>query len=531
MLEPVALGRSLEANNLNRMQQLSNPVSFIDNKQSAIATRRRARHWMLWSVLLLAPGVSRVIPAFVLPNEEGDPYSYVREIERMSAVMSNGTFSLSDLFGFWPPAYQFICALISVFVGHSLLVAKVFSALCGVGLCVVVFLVAENLTASRRLSLIAFAIIALSPLHAIYSSFSLTDVPNAFLVASSMLFVLKQRWLLAASCIALACLVRVESWLIIPLVPGLQYLLQRKFSKPALFIALVGPAFWLYVSWAATGNAFEYFEVRSTYVSEAVAAHVRLKSFSAFRLVVDLLALMFSTGPAVLIACLLAAWLVIKRASRLHGSKSSWPIAVALSYFFSSLGFLMLAYVTNNQPDIWPRYGLILFALGLPILAWTTAVVKDQNPAWAKPILVTFAVLCLCQWCLQVRYAWNFVGEVSQKRVVADFLRDKFRESDGTKISCDDSTIRVLSGIAASSFLDSSKLPLASELFVAALKENRVEYLVYERHPKARVEVFPGLADESIGDLFQLVWTTSPGAGDLELKVFFFTGGVSKPRS
>jgi len=469
-----------------------------------------------------------VIPAFLLPNEEGDPYSYVREIDRMSAAMSNGTFSPSDLFGFWPPAYQFICALISVFVGHSLLVAKVFSALCGVGLCVVVFFVAQKLTASRKLSLIAFSIIALSPLHAMYSSFSLTDVPNAFLVASSMLFVLKQRWLLAAGCIALACLMRVESWLIIPLLPGLQYLLQRKLSKPALFIALVGPAFWLFVSWAATGNAFEYFEVRSTYVAEAVAAHVRLNSFSAFRLGVDLLALMFSTGPAVILSCFLAAWLVIKRASRPHGLKSSWPIAVALSYFFSSLGFLVLAYVTNNQPDIWPRYGLILFALGLPILAWTIAVIKDRKPA--KPILVTLVVLCLSQWCLQVRHAWHFVGEASQKRVVAGFLRDRFRENDGKKISCDDSTVRVLSGISASSFLDSSELPVASDLFVAALKENRVEYLVYERHPKARVEMFPGLADESIGDLFQLVWSTSPGAGDLELKVFFFAGGAPKPR-
>ena len=506
------------------MREFSNRDSLGDDEQHKSTTHRRVRTYVLWAALLLASGVPRVVAAFLLPNEEGDPYSYVRAIEAMRVSMAAGTFSVSDLFGFWLPAYQFICALISVFVGHSLYVAKVFSALCGAGLCVVVFLIAQELTASRALSLIAFAIIAFSPLHVMYSAFSLTDVPHAFLVASSLFFVLKERWILAASCVAVGCLMRIDSWLIIPLLPALQFLVQRKVSITASFIALFSPFFWLYVCWAATGNALEYFKVRNDYISEVLAGGDSFNSFSASRVGANLLAVLYSTGPAVMIACFLAAWLVTKRMSRNGFSRSSWAPAATLAYFFLSLGFLVLAYFTRNQPDIWPRYGLILFALGLPILAWTIATIKQQRPVWAGTILVALAALCVGQWGLQVRQGWHFIADVSHKRLVADYLRDTFREGRSSKIFCDDSTVRVLSGISESSFLDSSNAFADQERFLTFLTKNRVEYLVYERREESpATDMF--WDHKNNGELFQLVVSTNPGASGLRIQVYRFTGG------
>src|SRR6185436_1051477 len=132
------------------------------------------------------------------PNEEGDAYSYIRTIESLRAGMSGGTFEITDLFGFWLPMYQLICAAISFLAGQPLLVAKLISAVCGVGVCLLVFQISLHLTGDRTLSLLAFALIALNPTHIIYSSFSLTDVPHAFLVTCCLYFVVKRRWLLAA---------------------------------------------------------------------------------------------------------------------------------------------------------------------------------------------------------------------------------------------------------------------------------------------------------------------------------------------
>ena len=122
----------------------------------------RLPRYALWVLLLLSSGIPRILAAFLLPNEEGDPYSYLQAIEIMRASIAGGTFTLSELFGFWLPLYQFICALISVVVGHPLYVAKLVSALCGTGVCLLVFQVSMQLTANRMLSLLAFALIAAS---------------------------------------------------------------------------------------------------------------------------------------------------------------------------------------------------------------------------------------------------------------------------------------------------------------------------------------------------------------------------------
>ena len=473
----------------------------------------RSPRYILWVVLLLSSGIPRILAAFVLPNEEGDPYSYLQAIEIMRASIAGGTFTISELFGFWLPLYQFICALISAVVGHPLYVAKLVSALCGTGVCLLVFLVSMQLTSSRMLSLLAFALIAVNPIHIMYSAFSMSDVPHAFLVLSSLYFAIKDRWVLAASLVAAGGLMRPESWLFIALLPALQWFLHRRVSLIAFLVALSAPVVWIYISWAATGNPLEYFKVRKDYIRELLSGNPGLADFSPLHVFVDLRTLFYSAGPAVLIACLIAAWLLIKRSGRQpneRSSESSSAAVVTVAYLFSSLGFLLFAYFTKNQPAIFARYCLVLFALGLPILLWTLLAAREWKPAWALRLSVLVVALCLWQLAFQLRDGAFFINDVSQKRIVANYLRDKFEGSSGLKIFCDDETVKVLARIPADSFVSSSSSPGDSSSFLGYLKENRVEYLVYEKRDRsAVVTLFRDLGEERINDLFQLVASTN----------------------
>ncbi len=152
-----------------------------------------------WVTLILASAIPRILGAFFLPNAFGDAYVYIRDIGAMSVKMSARTFSLNDLYGFWLPLYQFISAVINVFVGNGFFTGKVVSALFGVGVCLLVYTITLRLTANSTAALLAFALIALNPLHILNSASAMTDVPHAFFVLASLYFVLEKRWILAAS--------------------------------------------------------------------------------------------------------------------------------------------------------------------------------------------------------------------------------------------------------------------------------------------------------------------------------------------
>lgn len=466
----------------------------------------------LWLVLLLSAGIPRILAAFLLPNEEGDPYAYVQAIDMMRASIVGGTFTISELFGFWLPLYQFLCALITVVVDEPLYVAKVVSAVCGTGVCLLVFELSERLTANRMLSLLAFALIAINPIHVMYSAFSMSDVPHAFLLMSSLYFAIKDRWVLAAGLVAVGGLMRPESWMFIGILPALQFLLHRRISVIAFLIALSSPLIWIYISWSATGNAFEYFNVRRDYILELLSKDPSLASFSPPHVIANLQTLLYSTGHAVLIACLISAWLVIKRIplhSNRDASESSFALPITLAYFFSSLGFLVFAYFTKNQPAIFARYCLVLFGLGLPVLAWMFLEAGKWNAVWARSLCGFLLVLCLWQWTVQLVDGASFINLVTQKQIVADYLRGHSRDGSSPKVFCDDDTIKALAGIPSDRFIGSTGSPDDPRLFLDYLRQNRVEFVVYERrNGSAAAKAFRDLSDEEVTSHFQQVAVT-----------------------
>src|SRR5216117_278510 len=208
----------------------------------------------LWLAMISVSAIPRILGAFFLPNAFGDAYVYIRDIGAMSAKLSAHTFALTDLFGFWLPLYQFICAVINVFFGNGFYVGKIVSAIFGARVCVIVYAITFEIVAQRTAALLAFALIALNPLHVVNSASAMTDIPHAFFVMASLLFVLRSQWLMAAIFAALAGFTRVESWMLIGLIPLIQLLRERRVSFGAIAIMLMPPAFWFYISHKATGD-------------------------------------------------------------------------------------------------------------------------------------------------------------------------------------------------------------------------------------------------------------------------------------
>jgi len=460
--------------------------------------RRSSNQTVLWLALVLVSAIPRVLGAFVLPNAFGDAYVYIRTIGELSLRLSAKTFAITDLYGFWLPLYQFISAVINVFVGNGFYTGKVVSAIFGIGSCVLVYHITLRLTANRAAALLGFALIALNPLHIFYSASAMTDVPHAFFVLASLYFVLRRGWILAAIFAALAGLTRVESWMFLALIPLIQFLRERRMSFVALLILLLPPLFWFYISWKATGDWLACFKARQQYHDWLLAMNPALAHFSLVAVLKDGATLLISADVAVLLASFVAGWFVVRRLpdllARREGAEDIQLILAPVIFFFAFLALLSIAYITHQQPIIFPRYGLILFSLGIPILAWCFLTLKRQKPRWARTLLISIIVICVFDWSVQFVGAVGSLNQYRAHRVVADYLRDHYQETAGGRIFCDDGTVQVLSGIPIDRFLTSSDAPKDPENFLAFLKEKNVEYLVFiKRIDSTPARLFPEL--------------------------------------
>jgi hypothetical protein len=451
---------------------------------------------VFWLILVLIALIPRILGAFFLPNAFGDAYVYIRTIGDWSIKLSAKTFAMTDLYGFWLPLYQFISAVINMFVGNGFYTGKVVSAIFGIGSCVLVYNITLRLTAHRAAALLSFALIALNPLHIFYSASAMTDVPHAFFVLASLYFVLRHGWILAAVFAALAGLTRVESWMFLALLPLIQFVRERRISFVALGILLVPPLFWFYISWKATGDWLACFKARQQYHDWLLAMNPALAHFSLVAVLKDGATLLISADIAVLIASFVAGCFVVRRLpdplARRSSSEDTQLILAPAIFFFAFLGLLSVAYITHQQPIIFPRYGLILFSLGIPILAWCFLAWKQQKPRWARALLISIIVICVFDWSVQFVAAAGLLNQYRAHRAVADYLRDHYQTSAGTRIFCDNGTVQVLSGIPMEKFLTSSDAPKDPENFHKYLQEMNVEYLVFVANQiSTPVRLFP----------------------------------------
>src|SRR6266576_4878625 len=285
---------------------------FAGILKASIHMRRLTNPRTLWPTLVLVSGIPRIAGAFFLPNAFGDAYVYIRDIGTMSTKMANGTFALTDLYGFWLPLYQFISAVVNVFLRNGFYAGKIVSALFGVGSCLLVYSITLRLTANQQAALLGFVLIALNPLHITYSATAMTDVPHAFFVLASLYFVLQRGWVLAAIFAALAGLTRVESWMFLALIPAIQLLRERRISITALLILILPPLLWFYISWKAAGSWFACFAARQQYHDWLLAMNPSLAHFTLASVLRDSAILIVSTDIAVMISAFVAGWILLK---------------------------------------------------------------------------------------------------------------------------------------------------------------------------------------------------------------------------
>jgi hypothetical protein len=436
----------------------------------------------LWLALFLLSAIPRILGAFFLPNAFGDAYVYIQEIGTLSTKLSTGVFRLTDLFGFWLPLYQFLSAVVNVPFKNGFYSGKLVAALFGVGSCLFVYAITFRLTANRTAAILTFLLIAFSPLHIFYSASAMTDVPHAFFVLAALYFVLTGNWIVAAAFGALAGFTRVESWMLIALIPLVQLIKERRVSVIAGLILIVPPLFWFYISWKATGNWLACFVQRQEYHDWLMHMNPSIAQFSARQILKDVATLLVSSDVAVLIACFVAVSFVIRHlpqiAKRSNNSDQAISILAPVLFFFAFFGLLFVAYLTHQQPIIFPRYGLILFSLGLPILAWTFLKVSKDKPRLARRLLISIIAICVFDASIQFAGAVGTLNQYHAQRAVADYLRDHFDPKSSARIFCDDGTVRVLSGIPEERFVTSANAPKDRETFLNFLDQNNVEYLI-----------------------------------------------------
>jgi hypothetical protein len=476
--------------------------------QTRLPGARSARNLILIS---LAAGIPRIFGAlFFLKEPFGDAYCYIEQVTSMRGKMVARVFAVENLYGFWLPLYQFFCAIVSLLVNKPVYVTRLVAALAGTGVCVLVYLCSYILTSSSRVSLLAFLAIASNPFHLEYSSSAMTDVPHALLVIGCMYFVLTKRWTLAAVLGAAACLIRLESWMLIVVVPAIQFILRRKVPILTTLILAIGPGLWLLICWRATGNLFASFQAHNQYMVARLTAHPEFNQLTLDRLWIDGNRLAYSMNIAVLAGCFAGLWLLWRewrkqpKWTTLGESSNAQDLFVCLSFFFAYLSFILFAYLTKNNTDIWPRYGLVLFTLGLPILAYSARQFFRERSVLATAVLGIAIVVGIFQIKTQAQDLARFVSQTVRSEEIAKYLRKEYTSDPSIKIFCDHPEVRVNSGIPREQFYDSFHAPTDQEGFIGYLKTNGIKFLVIPQESETSTpsQLYPNLV-KGTGDLFE----------------------------
>lgn len=463
--------------------------------------------WLVvWSVALAV----RLAAAWLIPNAEQDGYSYCEIIRDWSGKLSAGTFRLTDLFGFWLPGFQFVAAVVNLVLPDPLLAGKIICAVSGAISCVVVFALASQVSNRLGAALAAFAIILFNPLHLIYSAAAMTDVPFVALVLTSVFFASKRRWPLAALLVCAAETVRLEAWALLFALPLLQLVVERKVSLTTLLLLALPPLIWLVISRAATGDWLGYFNKRAAYQERFLQSWPSRREFGWSDVNQDFDYLLLGANSVVAAGLVVAGISVLLKLIRFQAIVDAAPLCLS-GYAAAIAGFLLLAYLTKRQPVFLPRYGLIFFALGLPLLAWSH---QQLNVRLTSRCLTAFVIVLLV--ALVIRSSLRQLPLLA--KVIRDFQAQERIASrlaaviDSSRCFSDDPAVRVLSGAPAGQFLRSETTPSVarqnSNSFDAYLRESHVEFLVYiETEDSLPVKFHPELArgGEAAGENFRLM--------------------------
>jgi len=440
---------------------------------------------LFWSALLVIALAIRLWGVWYFPTAEQDGYSDAETIARFSADIAAGTFSFSHLYGFWLPLFQLAAAIPNIWLHDPLLAGEIVSGVCGAIACVLVFAISLRLTNSISLACIAFALVLLSPVHLLYSSACMTDVPFGCLLLGSLLFALRDQWTAAMIVAAVAGGVRVEAWALIPLLPLLQFMKEKRISIIGVIVLIAPPLLWLLVSQSARGDWFAFFRDRAVYQERYMDFYPSRRGFAIADVKGDVDLLMYGANRIVFVTGLIAGLLVLLKAG--WSRKDLWGAFVTVSYFAVVLAFLILGYVTKRQPVWFPRYGLFALVLGAPLLAWLSRLLLDSpKPRWIGVAGVSIAILlCVVEAGSQFSAIPKVLADFHAHAAIAQTLKQLMQQTNEPGIRCfsDDVSVRVLSGLPTEKIVQSHDAPRQAwdnaATFDAFLQQNSVRYMVY----------------------------------------------------
>ena len=435
-------------------------------------------------LLALTAGVPRIVGALFIHKEPfGDAYCYIEQATMMRGKIVTGYLAIENLYGFWLPLYQFFCSIVAVPFNHPVYVSRLVAALAGTGVCVLVYVFSYVLTSSQRISLAAFLAIAFNPFHVEYSFSAMTDIPHALLVMLCLYFVITDRWKLAALMGAAACLIRLESWMLILVVPAIQIMRRRTWPVLTALILSAGPAIWFFICWKTTGDPLASFHAHNQYMAARLVAHPEFARLTLDRLWSDANRIAYSMNIAVLVGCLAALWFVFREWRKGARERKAFQFTnpmVCLAFFFAYLSFILFAYLTKNNTDIWPRYGLILFSLGLPVLAYAAQQIFRGRAALAQAALIVALLIGFVQLKTQVEDLARFVTQKTRPETIANYLKQEYDADPSIRVFCDSPEVRVMSGIPGDHFYHSffDGVPKDREGFVGFLRTKGIKFLM-----------------------------------------------------
>ena len=181
-------------------------------------------------------------------------------------------------------------------------------------------------------------------------------------------------------------------------------------------------------------------------------------------------------------------------------------------FFFAYLGFLVAAFLSGNQPDIWERYGLIFFSMGSPPAAWAAVQVArgKRRLAIVMAITITIAVVCGVEARTQIRDAHETARQTSARQILANNLQNIYESDANIRVLCDDAGLPALTRIPPERFIPSTGLSAEPEALLADLEQRGIDYIVCRRDEGLPVSAFPELRVGASSERFQLVVPSFP---------------------
>lgn len=173
--------------------------------------------------------------------------------------------------------YNYLLAAVLRFWPDVLVAPRVLSMLFGI-LIIIPFYLLIKLTFTEITALYSCIIVSLFPLHAIFSTFSMSDACFYFIFFSCLYFIFKFKlkekriiWLiLSAALFNIAALLRFESWSFVPILPLLVLKQGKRYSLLFFCVSLIMPFLWMFLCYHFHEDAFYSF------TASAKTAHMEI---------------------------------------------------------------------------------------------------------------------------------------------------------------------------------------------------------------------------------------------------------------